>query len=156
MVFPFYSAQTEAAQRGIFERSKQNIRKIILATNIAETSLTIAGVKYVIDTGKTKLTTYHALSGVTSLDVRSCARNQARQRAGRAGRESSGECYRLWTEHEWSSVWQEEAEPEIERSDLSSVFLLLKAAGFQDHRAFPWLQPLCMPRGTVSCFHPMR
>ena len=93
-----FAAMPAEEQMKVFEETPKGTRKIVLATNIAETSLTIPGIRYVVDTGLTKMRTFKAKSGVEELKVVPSARSQATQRCGRAGREAPGKCYRLYTE----------------------------------------------------------
>jgi len=97
VICPIYSALPSDLQAKIFEPTPPNARKVILATNIAETSLTIDGIVYVIDSGFAKQTSYNPRSGMESLTVTPISKASAIQRAGRAGRVSPGKCFRLYT-----------------------------------------------------------
>jgi ATP-dependent RNA helicase DHX8/PRP22 len=105
-ICPLYAALPPDEQMRVFEPSPPGVRKFILATNIAETSVTISGIKYVVDTGFVKSRLLQEISGFEMLKVTSISQSQANQRAGRAGRESEGKCFRLYTEDvfEGSSV----------------------------------------------------
>ncbi len=115
-------------------------RKVIVSTNVAETSLTIDGVRVVIDTGLAKLARFDPYRGINTLLVERISRASADQRAGRAGRTAPGHCLRLWTEREHGDRPAQEL-PEVRRLDLSEVVLTLKASGIEDVRQFRWLDP---------------
>ncbi|XP_077987856.1 ATP-dependent RNA helicase DHX33-like [Glandiceps talaboti] len=128
IVCPMYGALPPTQQMKIFQPTPMGARKVILATNIAETSVTIQGIKHVVDTGKVKAKSYQAGSGLDLLKVQSVSKAQAWQRTGRAGREDSGTCWRLYTEDEFEQ-FRENMIPEIQRCNLSSVVLQLLALG---------------------------
>ena len=115
-------------------------RKIIIATNIAETSLTIEGVTAVIDSGLARIARYDGARGINTLFTENIAAPSATQRAGRAGRTAPGVCARLWTERE-NAGRPVSLEPEILRLDISEALLTLKACGFRDFSALRWLDP---------------
>lgn len=123
-IFSLYAALPYKKQLEVFQPPIQNSRKIILSTNIAETSITIQGIKYVIDSGMVKLKTHDPVTGIDSLKVHRVSKAQAMQRAGRAGRESNGYCYRAYTIAEYNSL-PEITPPEILRCNLASVALQL-------------------------------
>ncbi|KII90512.1 hypothetical protein PLICRDRAFT_39073 [Plicaturopsis crispa FD-325 SS-3] len=128
---PMYAALPPGRQAKIFAPTPPNSRKCILATNIAETSITIPGIKYVIDTGKCKEKRYLARDtggGFDTLLTRDITKSSAMQRAGRAGREGQGFCFRLYTEDSFS-LMAPSAEPEIRRCSLTSSLLQLKCLG---------------------------
>jgi len=115
-------------------------RKVVVATNVAETSLTIDGVRLVIDSGLARIPRYDPQRGINTLLIEKISRASADQRAGRAGRTAPGHCTRLWSDQEhWERPAQEA--PEIKRLDLAEVVLALKAAGVDDLRRFRWLEP---------------
>lgn len=132
-----YSALPSSKQMQVFESPPPNTRKIILSTNISETSLTIPGIKYVIDTGMVKIRTYEPRSGMEILSIVRESQAAARQRAGRAGRQEPGKCFRLLTRREFESI-PEYAAPEITRSNLNHIILQLKVMN-EDIRTFPFL-----------------
>lgn len=136
-VLPLYGEMSPAAQRAVFAPSP--CRKVIVATNIAETSLTIPGVRIVIDSGLVKLGRCDAVRGVDVLELCRCSRDAAEQRAGRAGREGPGICRRLW-----SAVEQDHrllhTPPEVARMDLAEPVLSIHGYGFRDEREFPWFE----------------
>ena len=115
-------------------------RKVVVATNVAETSITIEGIRCVIDSGLARLARYDAYRGLNTLLVEKISRASADQRAGRAGRTAPGRCRRLWSPEEHGHRAAQEL-PEIKRLDLAEVVLALKAAGVEDLRRFRWLEP---------------
>ncbi len=114
-------------------------RKVIIATNIAETSLTIPGVRHVIDSGLARIARHDSGRGVNLLETRPIARDSADQRTGRAGREAAGTCIRLWSEIVHSAK-PSQSVPEIQRLDLAEAVLAVMAYGFSDPGSFPWLE----------------
>ena len=114
-------------------------RKVVVATNVAETSLTIDGVRLVIDSGLARIAHYDANRGINTLLIERISQSSADQRAGRAGRTAPGVCMRLWSREEHSHRAPQEL-PEIKRLDLAEVVLTLKAAGVDDLRKFRWLE----------------
>jgi len=119
--------------------AKYDRRKIVVATNVAETSLTIDGVRLVIDSGLARMPRYDPYRGINTLLIEKISRASAEQRAGRAGRTAPGHCVRLWTAHEHNSRQAEDL-PEVKRLDLAEVILTLKAAGVNDVNTFRWLE----------------
>jgi len=115
-------------------------RKVVVATNVAETSLTIDGIRCVIDSGLARIPRYDPYRGINTLLVEKISRAAADQRAGRAGRTAPGVCWRLWSREEHAHRPPQEL-PEIKRLDLAEVALTLKAAGVEDLRGFRWLEP---------------
>jgi len=115
-------------------------RRAIVATNVAETSLTIDGVQIVIDSGFARIARFDARRGINTLLVEKISRASADQRAGRAGRTAPGHCLRLWTEREHLERAQQEL-PEVKRLDLAEVVLTLKASGVEEIGNFRWLEP---------------
>jgi len=115
-------------------------RKVVVATNVAETSLTIDGVRLVIDSGLARIPRYDPYRGINTLWIEKISRAAADQRAGRAGRTAPGHCLRLWTAHEHEGRPLQEL-PEVKRLDLAEVILTLKGSGVIDVSAFPWLEP---------------
>lgn len=137
-VVPFYSALQSNKQLKVFEKTASGYRKVILATNIAETSLTIPNIKYVIDTGMIKGKLYTPESNIELLKVHKISKSQAWQRTGRAGREQAGICYRLYTQDEYEQLPLNTI-PEILRSNLASVLLQLLAIGIKDVMNFDFI-----------------
>lgn len=127
-VCPLYAAQNSAQQMAVFQPTPPNIRKVIVATNVAETSITISGVCYVIDSGMVKMRTYYPTTGLDTLRVQRISQDQSWQRAGRAGRDSPGNCYRLYTRAQFSDFARNPV-PEIMRAHLASTVLQLLPLG---------------------------
>uniref|UniRef100_A0A8B9P4I1 RNA helicase n=1 Tax=Apteryx owenii TaxID=8824 RepID=A0A8B9P4I1_APTOW len=115
--------------------------QVVVATNIAETSVTIDGIVYVLDPGFCKQKSYNARTGMESLVVTPCSRASANQRAGRAGRVAPGKCFRLYTAWAFQHELEETPVPEIQRADLGSLVLLLKSLGINDLIHFDFLDP---------------
>ena len=115
-------------------------RKVVVATNVAETSLTIDGISCVIDSGLARIPRYDPYRGINTLLIEKISRAAADQRSGRAGRTAPGVCLRLWSQEEQAHRPEQEL-PEVKRLDLAEVVLALKAAGVEDLRTFRWLEP---------------
>lgn len=130
-VFPLYASQPPVVQLRVFSPVPKGTRKVIVATNVAETSLTIKGIKYVVDSGMVKAKLFNPSSGLDLLKVIRTSRAQAVQRTGRAGREAPGTCYRLYTEQEFDN-FRANTIPEIQRCNLSGVLLQMLAMGISD------------------------
>ncbi|KAA6378022.1 MAG: putative Pre-mRNA-splicing factor ATP-dependent RNA helicase DHX16, partial [Streblomastix strix] len=141
MICPIYSALPSELQAKIFQPTPEGARKVVVATNIAETSVTIDGIKYVIDCGYHKVKKYQARQGFEALVVEPVSRASALQRKGRAGRTQTGKCYRLYTEHSYNNDLIEENIPEIQRADLSHIILLLKSLGIDNLVKFDFVDP---------------
>lgn len=139
-VVPLYAALSPEAQLRVFDPAPQGTRKVILATNIAETSVTIPGIRYVVDSGFVKMRTFSARLGADCLEVVPISKAQARQRSGRAGREGPGKVYRLYTETAFESL-EATTDAEIKRANLASVVLQLKAMGIKDVLSFDFIDP---------------
>jgi len=141
MICTLYAALPPEVQMLAFRPKPQGCkRKIIVATNIAETSVTLDGVRFVVDTGKCKIRSYNGSTGMESLTVADVSKAQASQRTGRAGRVSAGLCFRLYTEDGFDTL-DDEAIPEIRRANLAQVVLQLKGMGVHDPRSFDFLTP---------------
>jgi pre-mRNA-splicing factor ATP-dependent RNA helicase DHX15/PRP43 len=148
VVLPLYSSLPPQQQRRIFDKAPDPRvmgglpgRKVVVSTNIAETSLTIDGIVYVVDPGFSKQKVYNPRIRVESLLVSPISRASARQRAGRAGRTRPGKCYRLYTEKSFFEDLQETTYPEILRSKMSNVVLTLKKLGIDDLVHFDFMDP---------------
>ncbi|KAK9861172.1 hypothetical protein WJX84_009752 [Apatococcus fuscideae] len=139
-----YAALPAEQQAQVFETAPLGTRKVIFATNIAETALTIPGLRYVVDTGVVKQRSYQSRAGVDLLAVVPISKAQARQRSGRAGREAPGKTFRLYTEAEFEKL-EATTTPEILRVNLASAVLQLKALGIPDVRAFDFVDPPPLP-----------
>jgi len=135
---PLFAALPPAQQQKVFEPAPPSTRKVVLATNIAETSITISGIRYVIDCGVAKVRGFNAKIGVESLLVHPISKSSARQRMGRAGREAAGFCYRLYTEGSFAEL-EENTVPEIKRCNLAAAVLSLKATGVDDILGFDYM-----------------
>ena len=141
IIRPIYSSLPSDLQAQIFEKTPPGARKIVLATNIAETSLTIDGIIYVIDTGFVKITSYNPKTGMESLTVVPISKASANQRAGRAGRVSPGKWFRLYTAWSYQNELDANTVPEIQRTNLGNVVLMLKGLGINDLIHFDFLDP---------------
>ena len=141
-VLPLFGRLSAAEQHRVFERSTVAgvRRRVVLATNVAETSLTVPGIKYVIDTGTARISRYSNRSKVQRLPIEAISQASANQRSGRAGRTSDGIAIRLYSEEDYARR-PEFTEPEILRTSLASVILQMLALGFGDITAFPFLTP---------------
>lgn len=137
-VLPLFAALPQDAQQRVFSPAPPRTRKIILATNIAETSVTISGVRFVVDCGKAKMKHFRTRLGLDSLLVKPISKSAANQRKGRAGREAPGKCFRLYTEQDYLSLEPDNA-PEILRCDLTQAILTMKARGIDEIFDFPFL-----------------
>ncbi|KAF1843714.1 pre-mRNA-splicing factor ATP-dependent RNA helicase PRP16 [Cucurbitaria berberidis CBS 394.84] len=138
LALPLFAALPQHAQQRIFQSTPFRTRKVILATNIAETSVTVPGVRFVVDCGKSKIKQFRNRLGLESLLVKPISKSAAIQRKGRAGREAPGQCYRLYTEDGYNTM-EERTIPEILRCDLSQSILTMKARGVDDVLNFPFL-----------------
>lgn len=140
-IFTVYSALPGDVQNRIFQRLENGKRKIVVATNIAETSLTIDGIRYVIDCGYSKLKVYNPKIGLDSLMITPISQANANQRSGRAGRTAPGTAYRLYTEDTLHEDMYIQTIPEIQRTNLSNTVLLLKSLGVEEIIQFPFVDP---------------
>jgi pre-mRNA-splicing factor ATP-dependent RNA helicase DHX16 len=139
IICPIYANLPSEQQAKIFEKTPSGARKVVLATNIAETSLTIDGICYVIDTGFNKQKTYNARSGMESLVVTPISQAAANQRAGRAGRTQPGKCFRLFTAWSFQHELEPNTVPEILRTNMGNVVLMLKSLGINDLLNFDFM-----------------
>nr|XP_054771734.1 ATP-dependent RNA helicase DHX33-like isoform X1 [Lytechinus pictus] len=140
VALPMYASLPPGQQLRVFQPAPVGKRKIILATNIAETSVTIPGIKHVIDTGRVKAKSYQAGTGLDLLKVQWVSQAQAWQRTGRAGREDSGTCWRMYTEDEFTKL-NANTIPEIQRSNLANVVLQIMALGIKNVLTFDFMDP---------------
>ncbi|KAK2951903.1 putative Pre-mRNA-splicing factor ATP-dependent RNA helicase DEAH1 [Blattamonas nauphoetae] len=147
IINPIYAAMAQEDQNKIFEPTPHNARKVVIATNIAETSLTINGIVYVVDCGFHKTKTFNPTTKVESLVTVPISQANAIQRMGRAGRVQEGECYRLYTRNAYNNDLLPDIIPEIQRSDVTPIVLLLKSLGIHDLFQFEFLDP-----PPVECF----
>ncbi|KAF7021687.1 hypothetical protein CFC21_034589 [Triticum aestivum] len=138
VILPLYSGLPRGDQDLIFVPTSKGKRKVVISTNIAETSLTLEGVVYVVDSGFSKQKCYNPISDLESLVVAPISKASARQRAGRAGRVRPGKCFRLYTEEYYLSEMQSDGIPEMQRSNLVSCIIQLKALGIDNILGFDW------------------
>jgi len=141
LVLPMYSQLPADLQAKIFDAAPDGVRKCIVSTNVAETSLTVDGIKYVIDCGYCKLKVYNPKIGMDALNVTPVSRANANQRSGRAGRTGPGFCFRLYTDRQFREELMETSVPEIQRTNLSNVVLLLKSLGIKNLMEFNFMDP---------------
>ncbi|TVY14116.1 putative ATP-dependent RNA helicase [Lachnellula arida] len=140
-ILPLYSLLPTREQLRVFEPPPDGSRLVVLATNVAETSLTIPGIRYVFDCGRSKERKYDRTTGVQSFEVGWISKASASQRAGRAGRTGPGHCYRLYSSAVYERDFQDFAEPEILRMPIEGVVLQLKAMNLQHIVNFPFPTP---------------
>lgn len=141
IILPIYSSLPSDQQAKIFEVTPPGARKVVIATNIAETSLTIDGIVYVIDPGLQKQKSYNPRTGVEALQITTVSKAAAMQRAGRAGRTQPGKCFRIYTALAYKSELPDFNVPEIQRTNLANVCLVLKSLGIEDLAHFDFLDP---------------
>ncbi|SMN21571.1 similar to Saccharomyces cerevisiae YNR011C PRP2 RNA-dependent ATPase in the DEAH-box family [Maudiozyma saulgeensis] len=141
LITPIYANLPQEQQANIFQKTPEKCRKVVLATNIAETSLTIDGIKYVIDPGFVKENSYVPSTGMTQLLTIPCSKASVDQRAGRAGRVGPGKCFRLFTKYSYENELEAMPRPEIVRTNLSNTVLLLLSLEVKDLLHFPFLDP---------------
>lgn len=140
-VLPLYSQLQTKDQLRVFEPPPDNSRLIVLATNVAETSLTIPGIRYVFDCGRAKEKTYDQVTGVQSFEIGWVSKASASQRTGRAGRTGPGHCYRLYSSAVYERDFEEHAKPEILRMPVEGIVLQLKSMDLQHVVNFPFPTP---------------
>ncbi|KAI7483869.1 ATP dependent RNA helicase [Hortaea werneckii] len=140
LALPMYAGLTTEQQMYVFEPAPENHRKVIFSTNIAEASVTIDGIVYVVDCGFVKLRAYNPTTGIETLTPTPVSKASATQRAGRAGRTKAGKCYRLYPEAVFQSL-PATTVPEIQRSNLAPTILQLKALGIDNIARFDFLTP---------------
>ncbi|XP_028765078.1 pre-mRNA-splicing factor ATP-dependent RNA helicase DEAH1 isoform X3 [Neltuma alba] len=141
IICPIYANLPTELQAKIFEPTPEGARKVVLATNIAETSLTIDGIKYVIDPGFCKMKSYNPRTGMESLLITPISKASANQRAGRSGRTGPGKCFRLYTAYNYYHDLDDNTVPEIQRTNLANVVLTLKSLGIHDLLHFDFMDP---------------
>ena len=148
LVLPIYSQMPADLQAKIFDKAPPGVRKCVVATNIAETSLTVDGIMYVVDAGYSKLKVYNPKMGMDTLQITPISQANAGQRAGRAGRTGPGKAFRLFTEKAFKEELYIQTIPEIQRTNLSNTVLLLKSLGVKDLLEFEFMDP--PPQDTIS------
>ncbi|PIN17313.1 mRNA splicing factor ATP-dependent RNA helicase [Handroanthus impetiginosus] len=141
IICPIYANLPTELQAKIFEPTPEGARKVVLATNIAETSLTIDGIKYVIDPGFCKMKSYNPRTGMESLLITPISKASANQRAGRSGRTGPGKCFRLYTAYNFYNDLEDNTVPEVQRTNLANVVLTLKSLGINDLLNFDFMDP---------------
>lgn len=147
IVLPLHSALSIAEQDKVFDYAPEGIRKCIVSTNIAETSVTIDGVRFVVDSGKVKEMNYDTKYNMQKLQEFWISQASAEQRKGRAGRTGPGICYRLYTQSDYDA-FQEYSTPEIQRVPLDNLLLQMISMGLPDTRKFPFIEP--PPASTIE------
>lgn len=138
MALPLYAGLTTEQQMYVFDEPPGNTRKVIFSTNLAEASVTIDGIIYVVDCGYVKMRAFNPGTGIDTLTAIPISKASATQRAGRAGRTKPGKCYRLYTEDSFAAL-TDASVPEIQRSNLAPTILQLKALGIDNIVRFPFL-----------------
>ncbi|XP_071488369.1 probable ATP-dependent RNA helicase DHX35 [Diadema antillarum] len=140
LALPMYGSLPAQDQMRVFDRVGKNTRKVVIATNIAETSITINGIVYVIDGGFVRIKAFNSKTGIEGLVTVPVSQASAQQRSGRAGRVRSGKAYRLYTEEAFRKL-PKTTVPEMQRSDLGTPILQLKCLGIDNVLRFPFLSP---------------
>ncbi|KAK3628167.1 DEAH-box RNA helicase prp16 [Elasticomyces elasticus] len=151
-ILPIYSQMPADLQAKIFDRAEPGVRKVIVATNIAETSLTVDGIMYVVDCGFSKLKVYNPRMGMDTLQITPISQANASQRAGRAGRTGPGKAFHLYTERAFRDELYIAQIPEIQRTNLANTVLLLKSLGVRDLLDFDFMDPPPQETITTSLF----
>ncbi|KAI4102776.1 MAG: hypothetical protein LQ339_004515 [Xanthoria mediterranea] len=151
-VLPIYSQMPADLQAKIFDKAAPGVRKVIVATNIAETSLTVDGIMYVVDAGFSKLKVYNPRMGMDALQITPISQANASQRAGRAGRTGPGKAFHLYTERAFKEEFYIQTIPEIQRTNLANTVLLLKSLGVRDLLDFDFIDPPPQDTITTSLF----
>ncbi|CAM6115361.1 unnamed protein product [Calypogeia fissa] len=155
LVLPLYAGLPRVDQEIVFKPAEQGTRKVVVATNIAETSVTIPGIVFVVDSGFSKQRYYNPDTDVDMLVTVPISKAAANQRTGRAGRVRPGQCYRLYTEDYYVEKMQAESLPEMQRSNLVPTILQLKALGIDNIMRFDWIvspAPQAMARALETLF----
>jgi pre-mRNA-splicing factor ATP-dependent RNA helicase DHX38/PRP16 len=146
-ILPIYSQMPADLQAKIFDRAAPGVRKCIVATNIAETSLTVDGIKYVVDAGYSKMKVYNPKMGMDTLQITPISQANGSQRSGRAGRTGPGKAFRLYTEKAFKEELYLQTIPEIQRTNLANTVLMLKSLGVKDLLDFDFMDP--PPQDTI-------
>ncbi len=140
-ILPLYSLLPSEKQMRVFEEPPEGSRLVVVATNVAETSLTIPGIRYVVDSGRAKERAYDAASGIQSFNVSWVSKAAAGQRAGRAGRTGPGHCYRLYSSAVYEDHFEQFSQPEIVRTPIDGLVLQMKAMNIIRVHGFPFPTP---------------
>lgn len=151
-ILPIYSQMPADLQAKIFDRAAPGVRKCIVATNIAETSLTVDGIMFVVDAGYSKLKVYNPRMGMDTLQITPISQANSGQRSGRAGRTGPGKAYRLYTEKAYNDELYIQTIPEIQRTNLANTVLLIKSLGVKDLLDFDFMDPPPQETITTSLF----
>ena len=151
-ILPIYSQMPADLQAKIFDKAAPGVRKVIVATNIAETSLTVDGIMYVVDCGFSKLKVYNPRMGMDTLQITPISQANASQRAGRAGRTGPGKAFHLYTERAFRDEFYIATIPEIQRTNLANTVLMLKSLGVKDLLDFDFMDPPPQDTITTSLF----
>ena len=151
-ILPMYSQMPADLQAKIFDKAAPDVRKCIVATNIAETSLTVDGIMYVVDPGYSKLKVYNPRMGMDTLQITPVSQANSSQRSGRAGRTGPGKAFRLFTEKAFKDEMYLQTIPEIQRTNLSNTILLIKSLGVKDLLDFDFMDPPPQDTITTSLF----
>lgn len=151
-ILPIYSQMPADLQAKIFDRADPGVRKVIVATNIAETSLTVDGIMYVVDSGFSKLKVYNPRMRMDTLQITPISQANASQRAGRAGRTGPGRAFHLYTERAYKEEFYIQTIPEIQRINLANTVLQLKSLGVKDLLDFDFMDPPPQDAVTTSLF----
>ncbi|HEX6149283.1 ATP-dependent RNA helicase HrpA [Nocardioides sp.] len=139
-IVPLYSRLSAAEQHRVFSSHPMSVRRVVLATNVAETSLTVPGIRYVVDTGLARISRYSSRTKVQRLPIEAISQASANQRSGRCGRVEAGIAIRLYSEEDFERR-PEFTDPEILRTNLASVILQMTALGLGDIARFPFVEP---------------
>lgn len=139
-VLPLYARLSQGEQARVFGKSRSRGLRVVLATNVAETSVTVPGIRFVIDPGEARISRYSYRTRVQRLPIEAVSRASADQRRGRCGRVAAGVCIRLYSEEDYASR-PDFTDPEIKRSNLAAVVLQMLQLGLGDVEAFPFLEP---------------
>ena len=148
-ILPLYSLLSAEEQAKVFAPVPEGHRLIVIATNIAETSITIPGISYVVDSGRQKCRNYNSSTGIASYDVMWISKASADQRAGRAGRTGPGHCYRLYSSSLYSRHMDAFALPEVLTRPLEDVVLAMKAMKISNVSSFPFPTRKFYPPGSI-------
>ncbi|GAA0138509.1 RNA helicase [Lithospermum erythrorhizon] len=140
-VLPLYAMLPASAQLRVFDQVKEGARLVVVATNVAETSLTIPGIKYVVDTGREKVKKYNPLNGIETYEIQWISKASASQRSGRAGRTGPGHCYRLYSSAVFSNILSDFSLAEISKVPVDGVVLLMKSMHIDKVSNFPFPTP---------------
>lgn len=148
-ILPLYARLPTAEQQKVFSPSRA-LRRVVLATNVAETSLTVPGIRYVVDPGTARISRYSRRTKVQRLPIEPISQASAAQRAGRSGRTAPGVCIRLYSEQDFESR-PRYTDPEILRTNLAAVILQMAALGFGTSRVSgSWTHPMPAASATAS------